>query len=65
MYQNVRKMTPSSVIRLGLRSAQFAHKNGKSRIIYVRSAQFAHPFSSVIKGIVENRAFVFLHFTLH
>ena len=38
-----------TVIMLGLRSAQFAHKNGKSRIVLVKNAQIAHPsFSSII-----------------
>ena len=54
-----------AVIRLGLSSAQFVHKNGTSRIIYVRNVQFAHPFSYFIKSIVETQAFVFLNITLH
>ena len=30
------------MIRLGLRSAQFAHKNGKSRVLLVKNEQNAH-----------------------
>ena len=51
------------MIRLGVHSVQFAHKNGKSRIICVRNAQFAHLFSYFIMVIIENRAYVLLSFT--
>ena len=45
-WMNFKTQNNFAVIMLGPRSAQFAHKNGKSRIVLVKNAQIAHPFFS-------------------
>ena len=39
-------------------SAQFAHKNGRSRIIYVKNVRFVHQFSHFLMVMIEKCTYV-------